>query len=102
MLFNIVFSQRHHDDSISNIQFSIEGTVSTLHGPLETVMPSYQTILRSIQNDLLGTIYSGNSKEEATQTITSNNQGSFETNENRTRRDLDPLRVGSDPQPLHR
>lgn len=99
LLLNLV---RHHDDSISNIQFSIEGTVSTLHGPLETVIPSYHTILHSIQNDLLGAIYSGNSKEEATQTSTSNNQGSFETNENRRRRDLDPLRVGPDPQPLYR
>lgn len=94
-----MFSQRHHDDSISNIQFAIEETVSALHGPLETVIPSYQTILRIIQKDLISAIYSGNSKEVATQTTTSSNQ---ETNENRIRRDLDPLRVGSDPYPLSR
>ncbi|XP_011255418.1 proteasome inhibitor PI31 subunit [Camponotus floridanus] len=98
LLLNLV---RHHDDSISNIQFSIEETVSTLHGPLEIVIPSYRTILHTIQKDLLGAIYSGNSKEVTTQTTTSSNQDSSQTNENRRHRD--PLRVGPDSHPsLHR
>jgi len=97
MLLDIVFSQRHHDDSISNVQFSIEETVSTLHGPLEIVIPSYRTILHTVQKDLLGAIYSGNSKEVTTQTTTSSNQDSFQANEYRIRRD--PLRVGPYSQP---
>ncbi|XP_072764462.1 proteasome inhibitor PI31 subunit [Anoplolepis gracilipes] len=98
LLLNLL---RHHDDSISNIQFPIEETVSTLHGPLETVIPSYRTILHSIQKEFVGAIY-GNTKEVTTQTTTSSNQHSFETDTSRPRRDFDPLRVGSDPHPLHR
>lgn len=81
-----MFLQRYHDDSISNIQFPIEETVSTLHGPLETVIPSYRTILYNIQKDFVDAIYSGNTKEVTTQTTTSN-QPSSETSETSTRRD---------------
>ena len=83
LLLNLL---RYHDDSISNIQFPIEETVSTLHGPLETVIPSYRTILYNIQKDFVDAIYSGNTKEETTQTTTSN-QPSSETSETSTRRD---------------
>ncbi|XP_029155649.1 proteasome inhibitor PI31 subunit [Nylanderia fulva] len=89
LLLNLL---RYHDDAISNIQFPIEETVSALHGPLETVIPSYRTILYSVQKDFVGTLY-GNTKEETTQTT--------ETNEASTRRDPDPLRVESN-RPVHR
>lgn len=101
MLFNIVFLQRHHDDSISNIQFPIEETVTSYSGLLETMIPSYHTILHNIRKDFVGAIYSGNTKEAATQLNESHNQHSFASNENRARRNPDPLRVEPN-QPVYR
>ncbi|KYN02302.1 PREDICTED: proteasome inhibitor PI31 subunit [Cyphomyrmex costatus] len=61
---------KHQDNSVSNISFPIEETVSALHGPLETIIPSYQTILHNIQKDFVSTICSN---EAGTQTTVSNN-----------------------------
>ncbi|XP_029666053.1 proteasome inhibitor PI31 subunit isoform X2 [Formica exsecta] len=95
LLLNLM---RHHDDSISNIQFPIEETVTSYSGLLETMIPSYHTILHSIQKDFVGALDSGNTKEVATQTNTSSNLHSFESNESQTRRSFDPLRViGPEP-----
>ncbi|XP_050459833.1 proteasome inhibitor PI31 subunit [Cataglyphis hispanica] len=101
LLLNLV---RHHDDSISNIQFSIEETVISYSGLLETMIPSYHTILYNMQKDFIGAIYSGNTKEVATQTNSSNSHSfSIKLNENqRMRRPIisehdpehDPERVG--------
>ncbi|XP_011170589.1 proteasome inhibitor PI31 subunit [Solenopsis invicta] len=44
---------RTHNNSVCNIQLPIEETVSVLHGPLEIVIPSYQTILHSIQKEFV-------------------------------------------------
>ncbi|KAL6425234.1 hypothetical protein ACFW04_009465 [Cataglyphis niger] len=98
LLLNLV---RHHDDSISNIQFSIEETVISYSGLLETMIPSYYTILHNIQKDFIGAIYSGNTKEVATQTNSSNLYSFYlESTENQTRRDFDP--VGGVEQPIYR
>lgn len=86
LLLNLL---RYHDDTISNVQFPIEQTVSALHGPLETVILSYRTILHSIQKDLVGVVYT---KEETTQTAVSNQQHP-ETSGTSTHRDPNPLRM---------
>ncbi|XP_070151527.1 proteasome inhibitor PI31 subunit [Polyergus mexicanus] len=82
LLLNLM---RHHDDSISNIQFPIEETVTSYSGLLETMIPSYHTILHNIQKDFVGVLDSGNTKEVATQTNSSN--------ESRTHRGFDSLRM---------
>lgn len=65
-----------------------------LHGPLEVVIPSYQTISRNLQNDFVGPIYPGNTNEATTQTIASSSQ-----RETPRSNDADPLRVER-PRPL--
>ncbi|XP_012056773.1 PREDICTED: proteasome inhibitor PI31 subunit [Atta cephalotes] len=70
LLLNLM---KHQENSVSNISFPIEETVSALHGPLETVIPSYQTILHNIQKDFVSTICSN---EAGTQTTVLNNPGS--------------------------
>ncbi|KYN39170.1 Putative proteasome inhibitor [Trachymyrmex septentrionalis] len=64
---------KHQDNSVSNISFPIEETVSALHGPLETVIPSYQTILHNVQKDFVSMICSN---EAGTQTTVLNSPGS--------------------------
>ncbi|KAG5321905.1 PSMF1 inhibitor, partial [Pseudoatta argentina] len=70
LLLNLM---KHQDNSVSNFSFPIEETISALHGPLETVIPSYQTILHNIQKDFVSTICSN---EAGTQTTVLNNPGS--------------------------
>ncbi|KAL0106107.1 hypothetical protein PUN28_016083 [Cardiocondyla obscurior] len=96
---------RHHDNSVLNIPFPIDETVSALHGSLEVIMPSYQTILRNLQKDFVSAICS---KDAEIQTTTLNDERSSEmgrnpniyynpSNLNRprvNRPELDPGRVG--------
>ncbi|XP_011875918.1 PREDICTED: proteasome inhibitor PI31 subunit [Vollenhovia emeryi] len=107
LLLNLM---RHHDNSVFNIPFPIEETVSALHGPLETIMPSYQTMLHNIQKDFVSPTCSN---DAATQTTVSNNGSTSETTAvpahdghpslrveprrppaNRLRPEYDPARVG--------
>ncbi|XP_014475550.1 PREDICTED: proteasome inhibitor PI31 subunit [Dinoponera quadriceps] len=75
ILINLV---KLEDDSITNIAFAIERTVLGLHGPLETIIPSYEKIIRRLQKDFLKPLYKfslidlGNVKEAGTQTTASN------------------------------
>lgn len=87
---NIIFLQKHQDNSVSNISFPIEETVSVLHGPLETVIPSYQTILHNIQKDFVSTICSN---EAGTQTTILNNPGSSSGRNEVPVGDDSPLRI---------
>ncbi|XP_011687693.1 PREDICTED: proteasome inhibitor PI31 subunit isoform X2 [Wasmannia auropunctata] len=97
LLLNLM---RHYDNSVFNISFPIEGTVSTLHGSLDNVIPSYQTILHNIQKDFVSPMCSN---EAATQTAISNNpERSSEMNETPVRNDHNPLRVGPSHRPLNR
>jgi len=50
LLLNLM---RHHDSSVFNLLFPIEATVTGLHGPLEQIMPSYRTMLQSIQKEFV-------------------------------------------------
>ncbi|EZA47826.1 hypothetical protein DMN91_011610 [Ooceraea biroi] len=65
LLLNLV---NFKDNSISNIMFPIEETVSALHGPLMTTIPSYETILQNVQNDFSIVLFRKNTKEAETQT----------------------------------
>lgn len=93
------FLQRHHDNSVVNIPFPIEGTVSALHGPLEIIIPSYQTILHNIQKDFVSSTCSN---DAATQTTVSNNGRSSERNGVPVHNDPHPLRIGPSHQPSNR
>ncbi|XP_011632889.1 proteasome inhibitor PI31 subunit [Pogonomyrmex barbatus] len=76
LLLNLM---RHYDNTVFNIQFPIEGTVSALQGSLETVIPCYQTILHTIRKDFVNsTCIMMN--EAATQT-TPNDECSSERNQ---------------------
>jgi len=96
LLLNLM---RHHDNVVFNIQFPIEGTVSTLYGPLETIIPSYQTILHNIRKDFISPTCSN---EASTQTTVSNNERSSVRNVLPERDDHYPLRVGPNHQPSNR
>lgn len=64
------------------------------------MIPSYHTILHNMQKDFIGAIYSGNTKEVATQTNSSNLHSLYlESSENQARRDFDPVGV---EQPIYR
>jgi len=52
--------------------FPIEATVFGLHGPLEIIIPFYQTILHDVQKDFVSPTCSN---EVATQTMILNNSG---------------------------
>lgn len=63
-LFNLL---RVEGNEASSIQFLVETTVNSLHGSLDILMPTYQTALNTIENDLLAPIYR-NRSENSTQT----------------------------------
>lgn len=81
-----------------NIPVPIEGTVSALHGPLETTIPSYQTMLHNIKKDFLSPTCCN---DVATQTTTSSGLSS-ETSGVPVHNDHHPLRVGPNHQPSNR
>ncbi|XP_036142961.1 proteasome inhibitor PI31 subunit isoform X2 [Monomorium pharaonis] len=83
---------RHHDNSVSTIQLPINETVSALHGPLEIIIPLYQTVLQNIYQDFIKSTCDSN--EAATQTTVQNNECSSETNKIPTQ-DNHPLREPS-------
>ncbi|XP_012233225.1 proteasome inhibitor PI31 subunit [Linepithema humile] len=58
----------YHENTITNIQFPIEKTVSALHGPLKTILPSYEAMLRSIDKDFVSKVYI-KTADSTTQTI---------------------------------
>ncbi|XP_076246437.1 proteasome inhibitor 31 kDa [Calliopsis andreniformis] len=81
------------DQSVSNVRFPINQTVTDLRGPLETIIPSHQTVLQSLQNDFINPVLPSNTTENSTQT------SATERNV-RTEPDPDPLSVGRSSHPL--
>ncbi|XP_076661453.1 proteasome inhibitor 31 kDa [Halictus rubicundus] len=102
LLLNLLSTQ---DQGVSNIQFQINQTVTGLHGPLESLIPSYQNVVLVIYTDLLKQIVSENVANTSTQTSTETRERSpirdpirprgetLRTNilPNIGQRDLDPL-----------
>ncbi|XP_046734716.1 proteasome inhibitor PI31 subunit isoform X3 [Diprion similis] len=88
---------RIEDHSVSNIQFSIDTTVSALKGPLQTLMPSFQSVINTIRTNLVDPVYTGNARETSTQTSTGNVNHDIPRRPNRS--DYDPLRVGPPQRP---
>ena len=90
-LFKYYFFQRIEDHSVSNVQFPIN-TVKQFKGPLESLIPSYETVLNTLKKDLIEPVYTGTGREVSTQTSQSQSD--------RPRRDDDdPLRVGPPHRP---
>ncbi|XP_020290875.1 proteasome inhibitor PI31 subunit [Pseudomyrmex gracilis] len=87
LLINLLKIQ---DDAVSSIQFPIEQTVSTLHGSLDTVVPTYQTVLNNLRRAFDVIDNPTDTKEVTTQTSTTE----------RNRIVDNPLRVLPRPQ-LH-
>lgn len=85
LLFNLLAVK---NGNLSNVQFLIGQTVSNLHGPLESLIPSYQKVLGKLQKDLIDPLHSSTAP--------------IETPVQRSRRDSspDPLRI--DPPRPHR
>lgn len=67
LLLNLLRTQ---DQGVSNIQFQINQTVTGLHGPLESLIPSYQSVAQVIQTDLLKLHISEDATNKSTQTST--------------------------------
>ncbi|XP_076636866.1 proteasome inhibitor 31 kDa [Colletes latitarsis] len=65
LLINLL---RVEDQNVSNVQFSINQTVQNLHGPVESVIPSYQNVLQTIGTDLIEPILPSNTRESSAQT----------------------------------
>ncbi|XP_015431377.1 PREDICTED: proteasome inhibitor PI31 subunit isoform X2 [Dufourea novaeangliae] len=90
LLLNLL---RTDNQNVTNIEFPINQTVTSLHGSLETVMPTYQTVLQIVQTDLLNPVFSGNTAETSTQTSTESRDHSAPIR-------TDPLRVGQPARSL--
>lgn len=67
LLLNLLRTQ---DQGVSNIQFQINQTVTGLHGPIESLMPTYQNVIQVIQTDLLNQIIPENTANTSTRTLT--------------------------------
>ncbi|XP_023032043.1 proteasome inhibitor PI31 subunit isoform X2 [Drosophila willistoni] len=73
---------------VSNICIEPENLVIELKGPLTNMIPTVSEIVDRFRKELLEPVFSGNSKEQTTQTTSNTN-----TNTNNPARDIDPLRV---------
>lgn len=95
LLLNLL---RVEDNNVANVQFPVTQTVNELHGPLEAVIPSYQTVLYTVRKDLLEPVYSNGNVHASSQTSVSSEQ---ERDRERERRqiDPDPLRVNPPGRP---
>ncbi|XP_076280769.1 proteasome inhibitor 31 kDa [Lasioglossum baleicum] len=67
LLLNLLRTQ---DQDVSNIQFQINQTVTDLRGPLESLIPTYQSVAEVIQTDLLKLTISEDTASTSTQTST--------------------------------
>ncbi|BES87667.1 proteasome inhibitor [Nesidiocoris tenuis] len=57
--------------AVSTVAFNVEGTVKATNGPLETLIPSFDEIMKQIKTDLLDPLkISSSNKEVETQTAT--------------------------------
>nr|XP_033321463.1 proteasome inhibitor PI31 subunit-like [Megalopta genalis] len=77
LLLNLL---RTGDQRVSNIQFEINQTVTDLRGPLESLIPSYQTVIQVIQTDLLNPIMSDNAANTTANTSTQTSTESRDSN----------------------
>ncbi|XP_011311185.1 proteasome inhibitor PI31 subunit [Fopius arisanus] len=84
------------DNCLSTVKFSVNGTVSELHGALSLSIPHHQEVMQKLQGELLAPVYPGNAREISTQTTTASR-----SHEERSRRSPpdDPLRVDPVPRP---
>ncbi|XP_003706872.2 proteasome inhibitor 31 kDa [Megachile rotundata] len=78
------------DQNVSSAQFPINQTINGLHGPLESLISSHQSVINIIQKDLIDPLLPGNTIDNSTQT------GAINREERNIEidRSPDPLRVG--------
>lgn len=63
--------QRVKSLAVSTVAFNVEETVKATNGPLETLIPSFDEIMKQIKTDLLDPLkISSSNKEVETQTAT--------------------------------
>ncbi|XP_008556311.1 proteasome inhibitor PI31 subunit [Microplitis demolitor] len=86
LLLNLL---RVDDNGVSNVKFQTETIVNSIHGPLATLIPTYQEVMNKIREDLVEPVYTGTAREMSTQTTQNESQGRRLPNS-----DNDPLRVG--------
>jgi len=53
---------------VSIIHFKVEDVVQSLKGDIETLVPNYRDVIRTIQKELLEPVVTGTNKEATTQT----------------------------------
>jgi hypothetical protein len=53
---------------VSIIHFKVEDVVRNLKGDIETLVPNYRDVIRTIQKELLEPVVTGTNKEATTQT----------------------------------
>lgn len=92
LLMNLL---RVKDNNVSNTQFNIDQTVTGLHGSIETIVPSLQTVLSKIQEDLFTAVVT-TSSEISTQTTSEGEKRERDTSSSYI---PDPLMVGQPSRP---
>ncbi|MCH1932563.1 hypothetical protein L9G16_20670, partial [Shewanella sp. A25] len=61
---NIVYNLLHTADmKVTNAAFNIQTTVTATSGPLSTLMPSHEEIMKKIQLEFINPMGNGNTRE---------------------------------------
>ncbi|XP_034951896.1 proteasome inhibitor PI31 subunit [Chelonus insularis] len=68
------------DNEVSNVKFPIETTVNSTHGPLSTLIPTYQDVINKISKELIEPVCPEFTKETSTQTLAETSQNPQELN----------------------
>lgn len=65
---NIVYNLLNASEmKVTNAAFNIQNTVGSLSGPLSTLIPSHEDIMKKIQHEFIAPMGNGNTKEATTQ-----------------------------------
>lgn len=73
------------DQKVSGVQFPINQTVNDLHGPLESLISSHQSVINIIQKDLINSLLPGNTADNSTQTAAINREEHYRSTEDPSR-----------------
>ncbi|XP_069678551.1 proteasome inhibitor PI31 subunit-like [Periplaneta americana] len=92
---DIVFNfLRVSDLTVSIIHFKVEDTVKNLKGSIEALIPTYKTVLQTVQKELLDPVATGVHREATTQTAQPPARSSEPTRPAFQDEFDDPLRIG--------
>lgn len=89
---------------VTNAAFNIQSTVGSISGPLSSLIPTHEAIMKKIQHEFIGPMGNGNTKEATTQACgmgTGTSRGSVDLHipylEPLNRRYADPSPLRPDP-----